>query len=214
MKTTIILAAALMPLLSPTPASALIQACFPTRCLDNTSQPNNAIFNCTKYTDNCYSSSKIRSCDTCNNGYTRTQQTTTVPECVGSITYYDCVYNGGGSGGGDDCDGTCDNCTSTSWTAEAEGYQKRTTATCNTATCVCIKKSEYRCAAGYYGTPPELQHIGNLRGCTKCPSSGGIAGKSIAGFNTAITTCYIPAGTSFNDSTGSGTYTGNCYYSE
>lgn len=43
--------------------------------------------------------------------------------------------------------------------------------------------------------------------CHLCPSPG-IAGGS------EITSCYIPAGSSFSDITGDGKYTGNCYYKQ
>lgn len=41
--------------------------------------------------------------------------------------------------------------------------------------------------------------------CEQCPSPG------VAG-GTEITSCYIPAYSNFSDSTGSGQYTGKCYY--
>lgn len=91
----------------------------------------------------------------------------------------------------------------------------------------------YKCASGYYGTATSLS-----AGCTACPANATCAGgngstfrcnanyyksgaacqpcpnggKSAAGA-TSITSCYLPSGTTFSDSTGSGTYTENCYYS-
>lgn len=65
----------------------------------------------------------------------------------------------------------------------------------------------YRCAPGYYGTTKD-----GLTGCTKCPSSGGVAGRSDGGA-TSITQCYLPFGTTGSDSTGNFTYTSKCYYS-
>lgn len=62
----------------------------------------------------------------------------------------------------------------------------------------------YRCAAGYYGSPTS-----SLSGCTECPSPG----TSVAGSNTSKTDCYIPANTQLTDSSGTFTYTTNCYYS-
>ena len=102
---------------------------------------------------------------------------------------------------------SCTGCTSdSSWVSAGAGYEKKTTASCDCGTCT--KTTSYRCAAGYYGTSTN-----GSTGCTKCPSSGGVAGLSAAG-SKAITSCYIPSGSSFSDSTGSGTYTGNCYYSK
>ncbi len=92
----------------------------------------------------------------------------------------------------------------------------------------------YKCASGYYGTATS-----STSGCTKCPSNATCAGgngstfrcnanyyksgsacepcpnggKSSSG-STDITSCYLSAGTSFSDSTGSGEYSGNCYYTK
>lgn len=65
----------------------------------------------------------------------------------------------------------------------------------------CTESKDYRCSSGYYGRVGE-----DFFGCVRCPSDG----KSRAGMNTDITDCYI---TEFSDDTGSGVYTGNCYYS-
>lgn len=114
------------------------------------------------------------------------------------LPYEQCIAIGGGGGG---CS-TCSNCDTIDWGAYSTGYEKRTVATCNTSTCVCTKTDLYRCAAGYYGTSTN-----GTSGCTQCPESG----QSVAG-STDITSCYLPAGTTFSDSTGSGTYTADCYY--
>lgn len=127
-------------------------------------------------------------------------------------------FTGCTKSGGTTCDGTCPDCNTTSWSHFATGYQSQTTATCNTATCKCTKFTIYQCAAGYYqsGTVRCLASIdgdASCSGCTRCPSSGGIYGTSAPG-STAITACYIPAGASMSDSTGTYTYTSPCYYSE
>lgn len=106
-----------------------------------------------------------------------------------------------------DCSDGCPDCESTTWATHQTGYEKRTTATCNTIMCVCNKKTEYRCAVGYYGTTTN-----GTSGCTKCPSLNGISGTSNAG-TTVITSCNIPAGSVGTDTTGTFTYTANCYYS-
>ncbi|MCM1294789.1 MAG: hypothetical protein NC311_04500 [Muribaculaceae bacterium] len=64
--------------------------------------------------------------------------------------------------------------------------------------------TEYGCAENYY---PSNGKLDASIVCATCPSGG----KSNY-FNTAITGCYIPAGTSFSDVPGSGTYTADCYY--
>ena len=78
------------------------------------------------------------------------------------------------------------------------------------------KNCEWRCADGYYGTAKGTSDSNptatTMSGCTVCPTSGGLKGTSVAGDNATITKCYIPSGTSFSDSTGSGTYSNNCYW--
>lgn len=221
MKTKIILISAMMVPLLPFNASRAITICTGAACsaLDD-SLPVNVMRNCSNYSDSCYSGTRIRTCTTCNSGYTRTQQTTTVSTCTGSITYYDCQSDGSGGDGGDGdldpidpfpdlCDGTCDNCISLpTWLPiiGSDGHEQKTTKTCNTATCKCNSSTEYRCAAGYYG----VSFLGRS-GCTRCPSSGGVYGTSTAGSNTKITDCYMTSG---SDDTGTFTYTSNCYYTE
>ncbi|MDE5615737.1 MAG: hypothetical protein K2I81_02810 [Alphaproteobacteria bacterium] len=107
-----------------------------------------------------------------------------------------CAPCGSGSGGG------CTDCNSTAWASTGTaGHESRTEAFCVLGNC--SKAKTYRCAAEYYG-----KTLNGTSGCTKCPSPG----TSTAGENEDITSCYIPSGNKFSDSTGSGTYTGNCYY--
>ncbi len=122
-------------------------------------------------------------------------------DCAAAASNYGCINN------------RCQKCKSCSgastgaWTAHTTGYQKRTVTYCE---CDGTKhtKTEYRCAAGYYGNSTN-----GTSGCTRCPSSGGVYGTSAQG-STDITSCYLPSGTTFSDSTGSGTYTSNCYYTK
>ncbi len=72
----------------------------------------------------------------------------------------------------------------------------------------CVVRTEYRCNDGCYGTASS----DGTSGCTACPKSGRKNGQSVAGSNKAITSCYLSG--AFSDSTGSGTYTNNCYYKE
>lgn len=96
------------------------------------------------------------------------------------------------------------NCVDTAWTAAGTGYESAVVcgSTCNTAT-------QYRCAKGYYGSPTS-----NTSGCTRCPASGGTYGTTASAGSTSITSCYLPSGSTFSDSTGSGTVEGNCYWKE
>ncbi len=68
------------------------------------------------------------------------------------------------------------------------------------------------CSSGYYeesnnrvvpGTSCRL----TFTSCAGCPTPG-----QMASGGTKITQCYIPAWKTFSDNTGSGQYTGNCYY--
>lgn len=61
------------------------------------------------------------------------------------------------------------------------------------------------CNKGYYASGSA---------CVRCPSSGGIYGTTLGTGAKSITECYMPAGTVFTDTTGSGVFVGDCYYSE
>lgn len=95
------------------------------------------------------------------------------------------------------------------WTSSGSNRVSRTvqTATSSGYTCNVSTSTEYGCAVGYY----QSSGTGASMTCTRCPSSGGVYGTNAIG-TTAITSCYIPSGTSFSETTGSGSYTGNCYY--
>ncbi|MCM1294626.1 MAG: hypothetical protein NC311_03630 [Muribaculaceae bacterium] len=74
----------------------------------------------------------------------------------------------------------------------------------------CLPSTTYTCAAGYYGTPTLLNKT-----CNKCATTTGHPSATTADRGaTQITECYIPAGTAFSDTTGSGTYSENCNYAE
>ena len=175
----------------PHPASA--DSC--TVCADDmyASEPPN----CASWTGYCTNATnwQISSCDKCDDGYVR--QLATNHNCTNISSVYECVCAG------------CSDCSSTSWTSAGTGKETRIYAQCNCNTCQ--KSTQYRCAAGYYRSSGS----GSSTVCTRCPSSGGVYGTSAAG-STAITSCYLPSGTtvSFSDSAGSGTakYTSDCYY--
>jgi len=74
------------------------------------------------------------------------------------------------------------------------------------AACTENAKTYTSCKPGYYL---------NGTSCIRCPASGGIYGTTVDKNTGDITSCYLPlSGTSFSDLTGSGVYTGNCYYSK
>ena len=124
----------------------------------------------------CYGTQKVTTCKTRSSGYTLTSKTLfTLAGCT--VSYKTCVQDTS------TCDGTCTNCiSSVLWMVDTDrtGVQIKTTATCNTSTCVCNRTYEYRCSAGYYGTASAF-----INNCTACPDSG----TSAAGSNSAITDC-------------------------
>lgn len=91
-----------------------------------------------------------------------------------------------------------DTCPNTTWTdVSGQNYQVR----CNDSQR--LTYCENRCKQGYYGSSTA---------CERCLASGGTYGTTSGPGASAITECYLPSGTSFSNSTGSGTYTDNCYY--
>ena len=67
----------------------------------------------------------------------------------------------------------------------------------------CSSTFTYKCEAGYYGNPTAFNKT-----CTKCPSPGTSAEGS-----TSQSDCYIPAGTTGSDSSGTYKYVSDCHYS-
>lgn len=118
--------------------------------------------------------------------------------------------------------------------------QSQTTCVGNTASAKCVSTTtSYSCISGFYGSPTNT-----LTGCNKCPENatcpGGTTFKCNKGYYyyfpdnervascrqcpltgttkgigaISITECYIPSGTTGRDSTGSYTYTSDCYYAQ
>ena len=122
-------------------------------------------------------------------------------QCPGSI----CSNSGGGITPPTLC--TPENCkpTTTGWGSCGSGANSYVECEA-TAECVgdfCVRGQNYRCVAGAYGNPS----ASNKTACAPCPSPG----TSAAG-STSQSDCYIPAGTTGSDSTGTYKYTSNCYY--
>ena len=156
-------------------------------------------YDCYRYSSTQYV--RIATVDgSCPSGTTRTQKTHQSQLCGTSYTYYDCLST---------CTG-CSNCTdNASWTSAGTGYEKRTKKECNLSTCKCESSTIYQCAKGYYGSSTN-----GTSGCTICPmeetfSANGTTESAGTRFNSG---CYIPAGTLFSDTTGSGEYPERCDY--
>lgn len=179
--------------------------------------------NCADYTAECVIiSSKtigVVSCKNCNPGYELKMGNSNISACsdnssgyddAGGINSYDYTY----------CTKNCNSttCVSSAWTAKGTGYQTRTYRYCSaTGTSgTCNSSTQYQCATGYYGSSSN-----GISGCTQCPTWNGVytdsakttlvRGTSNAG-TTAITGCYIAAGT-YYDASGTFNTTGSCSYS-
>lgn len=156
----------------------------------------------------------IASCDHtgCKDGYSPKENESfnqRVSGCssAGNITHaYTCVSNAE----------LCGECNSTTWTEiPSIPYATRTHKWCDGTTCK--SESQVGCKTGYWGTPTA---VGS--GCNQCPTipdTNNIHGKTGAIGATDITSCYVPIGTAFSNSTGSGNYavTSNgspCFYSK
>ncbi len=150
----------------------------------------------------------IKSCATCPSGYERKYDEDTY------VVYDDFCYNPKNE---DElkamfvdrykCVATCNCPKDVDWTAYSTGYEKSIEYTCDNGTCAA--KTQYRCAVGYWGSTTN-----GTSGCTRCPSSGGVYGTTKYGGSTKQTSCYLPAGTAFSDSTGSGIYDTDCYWKD
>ena len=137
----------------------------------------------------------------CPQGTSKVQKSHYSTLCQKTYTYYDCQ--------GNNCTG-CPNCTSdTTWSYYAEGYEKQTTRICNYSTCECEPTALFRCAQGYYGSPHKTPS-----GCTRCPmdDTNSVNGTTSSAGSTRISSCYIPSGASFSDTSGSGVYPDQCDY--
>ena len=109
------------------------------------------------------------------------------------------------------CERSCPDCDSVDWASSGTGYEKRILANCNGETGVCTKTTEYRCAAGYYGSSTN-----GTSGCSECTPHSNVNADSSPG-STVQTLCFIPSAMqwNFSDTAGSGTarFETDCYYS-
>ena len=83
------------------------------------------------------------------------------------------------------------------------GYEKKTSCSSGGAS-----STQYRCAAGWYGASSD-----GATGCTQCPPNAESTATTTSPAGSAlISACYTPAGNSFSDVAGAGTYSSNCGY--
>ncbi len=85
------------------------------------------------------------------------------------------------------------------WSDSWNGYQVNKWTECNTDNCTWEERSEYRCAAGFYGASSAIKEnyiegfgVMGMTGCTQCPfSSHATQGTSDPGDNETIQGCYL-----------------------
>lgn len=134
----------------------------------------------------------IPTCKKCDAGYKLVDKNWNFNDCT--VIYQECGCAG------------CTNCNyKGTWLKGNLGYEKRSVDKCNCNTC--NRVTEYRCAAGYYGSSTN-----GTSGCTRCPSSGVVYGTNTAGNNTSRTSCCIPANTTMSDAGGKHIFTSSCCY--
>ncbi len=137
----------------------------------------------------------VRDAMSCPAGYTRKR--VALDDCSNTVQYWAC-----------ECE--CANCNSDkAYSAAGPGYEQFTARSCDcsTGSPVCSSDTSYRCAVGYWGFS-----FNGTTGCTQCQSSEGANGTTKNPDSSQITYCYIPEGSGFGNSTGSGVYTSDCYY--
>ena len=148
------------------------------------------------------STSTSRSCATCKSGYQRLSfsqvNTMTYQSDYTTSDFYSWPCATGGT-----LDTTIYVCVQClpyygSWSSYGTGYQRRQVS--YHANCGISSSYEYRCAAGYYGSPTS-----GSSGCTKCPLVCNVQSTSAVG-TTNVSGCCVSSGTS-SDTTGSFTIT-------
>lgn len=145
----------------------------------------------------------VKSCTSCQSGYTITSKNIT--DCGTTYNYKTCLIN---------CSSNCGDNT-TDWSTHSRGYETRVYEYCSSAT-TCRKTTQYRCAAGYYGSS-----LDGTSGCTACPDRilGATTTPATGGAGvvnrTFISDCHFPPNKNINDLLeGTYQYTEPCYYSE
>ncbi|MDR1338404.1 MAG: hypothetical protein LBJ73_05265 [Rickettsiales bacterium] len=158
-------------------------------------------------------------CPSTHRAYTallNTGSTQAICRCHASSCACDAGYTGGGAWDNGNCSGTsclclqsgcCTNCSTTSWSTCATGYQSKISATtCSNQTC--NKTTSYQCDSGYYGSPTTCS-----AGCTICPTEGNAtAYTTAAGNTTAVGKCWLSDGVAITDAAGTFSFSSRCVY--
>ena len=174
--------AGLLILISPDAAYAA-NDCVEEVCKNFISNPT--MTGCASASQRCYNGSSMITCNRCESGWESKSNTVTVGGC--SVVQVVCAK----------CTG-CSNCNDSLWSSAAPGHEVRQIRTCNCNTC--SSTPEFRCAAGYYGSPSN-----GSSGCTACPS-----GSTSSAGSTSKSDC-CESGDSGSDGTGSWSKPACCY---
>lgn len=178
-------------------------------------------------------------CTACKSGYTLTETSavsTNAPNC--KVTYTEClkiqtimcsglpcagastwITYSGQTGNETRCNSSTNKC---EYRCAAGYYQSGfalvtnpvSCKTCPTNATCAAGTTKPSCNKGYYLNNTSSTTFNPTYTCPRCPSSGGVYGTTAAAGAKSITSCYIASGTSFTDTTGTWTYSSNCYYSE
>lgn len=156
----------------------------------------NSVSNCASVSTASFGGKKVLSCNGCKANFEKLQKNQSVDGCSNSYSYNTCV---------------CANnlaCGVPSSVSHGDGYVKTTTPTCNYKK-MCETSVSYKCAPGYYGTANCKGTVGLCTGCEKCPDG---LPDSAGGNLTEKSSCYAPAGGSYEDDSGFWEYSETCNY--
>lgn len=167
---------------------------------------------CKTYSYTCWGApdgtgTKVENCNTCVTGY----KTNTVKKSdtyCNSVSQIICVQDTGGTTTPPTtkCDMAECAADNNNWVAHQTGSQQQIIRTCVGNTCT-VMQTNYRCVAGYYGTPSATVK------CSRCPQLPGSTTYGLSSMGaTKITECYWPSGGGGSDSSGSFIFTSHCYY--
>lgn len=164
---------------------------------------------------------KVASCTSCPDYATTVEKVyTECPTMFPALTYTQCgcgdkcdscnTGTGDWIGSGTYCDILSEICPEATPIA---GYEGQGIKTCGLQTqCTCTRRSNYRCAKGYYGSSVQCNKTTSRPYCSGCTTCGTNATTAAAGAST-IVQCYIPANVNITDDTGTYHFKADCQYS-